>query len=76
MEQLGVRVPKAQSFVFKVAITFYKFVSLRSPKSDLAHMLYHNLYTNLDTIELKPQILRLLKPYFVSLRWPKSSKHS
>ena len=38
-------------------------------------MLYHNLYTILDTIELKPPILRLLKPYFVNLRWPKSSKH-
>ena len=36
----------------------------------MAHLLYHNLYTNSDTKELKPQRLRLLKPHFLSLRWP------
>ena len=77
----GLRVPKTRFYNFKVAINFFKIVSLRW-QCHVTHMMYDNLYANTDTQELKLQGLRVPKTLFydfkvainfliiVSLRWP------
>ena len=73
---------KTLFYDFKVAIKFLYIVSFRSPWSHMTRLLYHNIYANYGTQELKLQSLRVPKTIFydfkvamkflniVSLRWP------